>query len=292
MEEQQLITHLAKSVYHADPRPEWFAATRKELLLRVNGEPHAVDSVGFFRHWGQLPELLAASLRSAFAQLAQHRLLAGGAFAMLFTLLGGVSFAVSRNALPSSTLYPLKLAAESAAGSLAFTEKSQADHTLDLAENRFRELSQLSRTAGARNASNAQSELIANTARRYAAALSTSTETLKRLQAEGNTVLAVHTAEKLEKTANAYSTLLSLLDTASSSSPLSIFDNAKEVSEEAQRAAQEVLQTHKADESVASATPDASPMPTEVTASASPSLAKPQASDVPPGIPSVMPNVF
>ena len=271
MKEQELIAYI-KNMHRSGPRPEWFAATRKELLVRVERMVSA-DRTGLL--WWQHIQSSLASARNILAQLAQHRVLVGSALVALLMLLGSVSFAISRNALPSSTLYPLKLVAESAVGSLAFTVQSQAEHTLDLAEHRFRELSQLSRATSAHNASRPQPDLIANTARRYAAALSTSTETLKRLQAEGNTVLAVRTAEKLEKTANAYTTLLSLLDTASSSS-LTAFEDAKEISEEASRAAQEVLASSIF---VSSSIPVSSSSPI------------PQVSEAPMAIPSVMPNI-
>ena len=287
MDEQLLITHLAKGVYKVGPRPEWLETTRKELFARIEETKPDMISADGMKLFLQRIQLWFAPVRHAFAQLAQHRALAGSAVAVLFTLMGGVTFAVSQNALPSSTLYPVKLAAESAAGSLAVTTQSQAEHTLSLAERRFWELSQLSRTTLANDASRPKPGVVANTARRYAAALSVSTETLKRLQAEGNTALAVRTAEKLEKTANAYSMLFSLLDTSGSSSPLSDFEDVKEISEEARRAAQEVLHSNEASAYVAL---EASAVPAP---SASPALSSVPAegSEESAAIPGIMPNV-
>lgn len=268
MEQKELIAYLNKA--HRDsPRTAWVREARGVLQARM-------------ARTGS-PKTRVFSFLGAFAaQMLRQKIFAAGAATLVALVAGsGGMIVLARRALPTSTLYPVKLLVEDVRRGVAFTQEQQADSGLAAAAERMQELTTLSAKHAAINEKAAQAALIARTVKRYADALGESTKTVKKLSAEGKTAVARRTAEKLAETAREYGVLLSTFDSATSSG--SILQDAKAVSEEAQEAAGEILRNAiGAQENGASPdeAPEASGAP---EASATPSS--------PPRIPSILPNI-
>ncbi len=284
MEEQDII-HYFKKMHRDVPRDAWLLQAKHRLFLRMEGRR-------------MLPaEKPSFSLFAFLGGFLQPKAMMAGVCLLLFAVSIAVAGAVGMShILPSSPLYPFKLAVESAEGTLAFTEEQKADYGLAVAQERIQELALLSQETANPLNTEKHSALIANTLRRYTEALGTSARTVKLMQANGKESLARQKAEKLDEAARAYTVLLATFDSASSS--LTVFKDAESVSREAQSTAEEILSSFGmadgAFPSLEDATPSSSdPLSSdtlhEASSTETPSL---PGSTILQKLPAILPNVI
>jgi hypothetical protein len=293
MHEEKELIKIIKKCYSEPPKGEWLVACRTELVR------HAVKTAPGGGMFAGLHGLIASVLSSFSPRLA----LAGTAVALLALTGFGSSYA-TRGLLPSSKLYPLKLAVESAQKAVAVTEAQKADYSVSVATERVNELSRLTHDSSSPK-SVARTQLISETAKRYSEALNESAAQALQLKQSGDNDLAMRTAQKIDQAAKDYTVLLSTLESDTSTSVSPDLEQATILSMRAQEAAGEILglvsagtaeNTANSATSSGAAVSDTENIGTSTTATTVPELPQPSeaTSTIPaehPNIPSIMPNL-